>query len=291
MKGLSLTAALSALAVVAFVIPGSAPASYAAPAQRLVVMTESVFGREVVLMDEWGRERAGLVVFPGLNGGIAVSRQGTRFAYVQAVGFDVPLDLPPRLRQRFARLPQSTLRFGSFLQDVLVPGLNSFSVSLTASPLIAAAPGRPAWSPNGTRVAFAQARSGHVHLFAARVDSTSEPRQLTRSPGRDLNPRWSPDGRVIVFERHVAGEADLYAVRPDGTAVRRLTYWRGTRTNARLLARGPLARLLEQPDREISAVRHADPRELSEEAHVRLRRRPATDVVTGWTLDRLLERP
>lgn len=225
MKVLCLAAVSAGLVALPLVTPAGAPASYPAPAQRLVVMSEALFFPEIVLMDERGKVTSTLSSTPGLNGGIAVSRQGTTFAYVQTIGFDIPPDLPAGVRKRFARLPRSMLQLGSFLRDVLLPG--SGEIIFSSSRVTAAAPGRPAWSPNGRKIVFARARLGKVHLFAILGDLTKLPVQLTRSPGRDLNPRWSPDGRSIVFERHVAGGADLYSIAPDGSGLRRLTYWRG----------------------------------------------------------------
>jgi dipeptidyl aminopeptidase/acylaminoacyl peptidase len=226
MKAFCLAAVSAGLVALALVIPAGAPASYPAPAQRLVVMSEALFGPGIALMDERGNVSATLSSEPGLNGGIAVSRRGTKFAYVQTIGFDFPPEVPADVRRRFARLPRSMLQLGSFLRDVRLPGVGSVNI-FSSSRVTAAAPGRPAWSPNGRRIVFARARLGKVHLFAIPGDLSQLPRQLTRSPGRDLNPRWSPDGRSIVFERHVAGGADLYSIAPDGSDLRRLTYWRG----------------------------------------------------------------
>ncbi|HEU0247775.1 MAG TPA: hypothetical protein VFR38_11885 [Gaiellaceae bacterium] len=190
-------------------------------------MTEEFPGRGLMLMNERGKVTATLAVLTGLNGGVTMNLRGTRFAYVQSLDLAIPPVVPPRFRRWFRRLPDSTLEFGTVLESVPLPSGGNISIISRGGGVIAAKPFRPAWSPNGRRIAFAQARRGRVHLFVAPVDATSTPRQLTSSPGRDLNPSWSPDGRTIVFERHVAGEADLYAVRPNGTGIRKLTYWRG----------------------------------------------------------------
>ena len=220
----SLVISLTSLGAVACVASGGQAARSAPPAQRLVVTTEATFG--VVVVDEWGREKAGLAAIPGLNGGVAVSQRGTTFAYVQTVGLEPPFGLPPPLRTRFERLPEATIQVGTFLRDVAVPGIAGLSVFGSYAP-VAAFPTRPALSPNGGRVVFASPRGAHVHLLSAPVASAGRPRQLTRSLGRDLNPRWSPDGRAIVFERHIGGQADLYSIRPDGAELHRLTYLPG----------------------------------------------------------------
>lgn len=58
----------------------------------------------------------------------------------------------------------------------------------------------PAFSPDGTMIAFASNRSGNWDLFI--VDAKGgRPIQLTNSDEHDLHPSWSPDGDKIVFCR------------------------------------------------------------------------------------------
>lgn len=217
-------AVLAATALV-LSVTRSAPASYPAGAQRLLVKTEGTFGTQVTVMDERGHVRSRLGIESGLNGGIAVSPEGTRLAYVRTtLMFDLPENAPGEIRRQLERQPQSTLEFNSFLVSTRVGG--SFSFRLLG-PLIRAAVGRPAWAPGGRRVVFSQARSGGVHLYLLEAGFGRTPHQLTRGPGRDLNPRWSPDGNTIVFERRRQDETDLYGVQPDGTGLRLLVGWPG----------------------------------------------------------------
>ncbi len=55
----------------------------------------------------------------------------------------------------------------------------------------------PCWSPDGTRVAFAQGRPGYSGV--AVYDLKSQETNLLIVPGKD--PSWSPDGRHIAFVR------------------------------------------------------------------------------------------
>lgn len=216
------TAMLAAAALV-LSAAGSAPASFPARAQRLLVKTEGTFGTQVAVMDERGRVRSYLGIDTGVNGGIAVSPTGTRLAYVRT-RTDVPGEIPAGIRRRFERQPQSTLEFNSFLFSTRIGG--SFSFDLLGPP-IRAAVGRPAWAPGGRRIAFSQARSGEVHLHLLETGFRGTPHRLTSGAGRDLNPRWSPDGKTIVFERRRGGESDLYAVRRNGRGLRLLVGWPG----------------------------------------------------------------
>lgn len=90
----------------------------------------------------------------------------------------------------------------------------------------------PAWSPDGTRIAFVSNRErdwqhsdyGDIHVAEARAGST--PRRLTDFPGADYGPAWSPDGRQIVFlqgsdpKYWMYNQTGLAIVPADGGAVR-----------------------------------------------------------------------
>ena len=49
----------------------------------------------------------------------------------------------------------------------------------------------PAWSPDGTQIAFASDRDGDFEIYTMRSDGT-DVRQLTRNNVQDRNPAWSP---------------------------------------------------------------------------------------------------
>jgi len=81
----------------------------------------------------------------------------------------------------------------------------------------------PGYSPDGKRIAFASARSGHEELWICASDG-SDPVQVTFLKPQQIGPpRWSPDGRRIFFDSNAGGRFDIYVVEPDGRNLRRLT--------------------------------------------------------------------
>jgi dipeptidyl aminopeptidase/acylaminoacyl peptidase len=65
----------------------------------------------------------------------------------------------------------------------------------------------PAWSPDGTRLAFVSKREGdpdrneNSDVFVIEARPGAAPIPLTRFEGADSDPRWSPDGKTIAFLR------------------------------------------------------------------------------------------
>ncbi|HEX7123597.1 MAG TPA: amidohydrolase family protein, partial [Gemmatimonadaceae bacterium] len=57
----------------------------------------------------------------------------------------------------------------------------------------------PAWSPDGTRIAWASDRGGQLLDLWIHDLRTGEQRRLTRLPTSAMGPAWSPDGRRIAF--------------------------------------------------------------------------------------------
>lgn len=89
----------------------------------------------------------------------------------------------------------------------------------------------PAWSPDGTKVAFMRSapgeQEGRSDIYVIQPDGTNLQR-LTRD-ARAARPSWSPDGKRIAF---MGGDGDdesseIYVMDADGTNIQRLTHRSG----------------------------------------------------------------
>jgi hypothetical protein len=84
----------------------------------------------------------------------------------------------------------------------------------------------PAWSPDGTRIAFESFRDGNGEIYVMDADG-SNLINLTGNPADDRAPSWSPDGERIAFESERDGATDIYTMKADGTGQTRVTFGPG----------------------------------------------------------------
>ena len=80
----------------------------------------------------------------------------------------------------------------------------------------------PAWSPDGTKIAFNTFRKGDGEIFVMNGDGTGA-KELTFSFANDDDPAWSPDGSKIAFETQRSGSVDVWTMKSDGGSQTRLT--------------------------------------------------------------------
>jgi TolB protein len=76
----------------------------------------------------------------------------------------------------------------------------------------------PAWSPDGSRIAFSSRRAGSFDLYVMNADGTGTKR-LTSAKENETHPTWSPDGRSLAYARG----GDIYTVGADGSGARTIS--------------------------------------------------------------------
>ena len=85
----------------------------------------------------------------------------------------------------------------------------------------------PAWSPDGTQIAFETFSvanvDGDVYVMDADPDTADAPRPLVLDPAHDEGPAWSPDGGSVAFTSTRDGDSDTWVARADGSAPAVLT--------------------------------------------------------------------
>jgi Tol biopolymer transport system component len=193
----------------AFAVPGAQPGSesadtapsWAPDGTRLAVSNAFNGGVFVVGLDGSGRAQ----VAPDAATAGAWSPDGATIAYVDNVGGGTIWGVDPAGANRRRLLPRSRLRVtsvawsrdGRQLAFSTSTGVYVSPSDGSGAPLrvaTAVTPGRPAFSPDGTQLAFA-AQAGTVHpyraIFVVHSDG-SRLQQVTKGPYDSLDPAWRP---------------------------------------------------------------------------------------------------
>lgn len=80
----------------------------------------------------------------------------------------------------------------------------------------------PAWSPDGTRIAYVSFEQGRAMIFVQSL-LTHHRTLLAAFPGSNSAPAWSPDGQQLAVVLTQDGSSQIYLVRADGSNLRRIT--------------------------------------------------------------------
>ena len=81
----------------------------------------------------------------------------------------------------------------------------------------------PAWSRDGTKIAFASKRTGTEELWSMGADGSNQTRLTAPPADGDIVPSWSPDGTEIAFASVRTGHPEIWVMNADGGNQRQLT--------------------------------------------------------------------
>ena len=69
---------------------------------------------------------------------------------------------------------------------------------------------RPAWSPDGSKIAYTSLIQGNYEIFVMDADGSHQ-KQVTANVGKDDFACWHPDGKRIFYVSEVKGKVDIYS--------------------------------------------------------------------------------
>ena len=109
---------------------------------------------------------------------------------------------------------------GPYLLHLWLPQPSAGATNLTND---SAVDDSPAWSPDGTKIAFASDRDGNQKIYVMNADGSGAV-SLTGNATWDSDPAWSPDGTRIAFLSYSPTDgAEIYVMNADGSGQTRLT--------------------------------------------------------------------
>lgn len=76
----------------------------------------------------------------------------------------------------------------------------------------------PAWSPDGSRIAFVSLRDGSAEIYVMAYDCAAPcaAQRLTHNSVPDLAPSWSPDQQYLVYESDRGEHTQIFIMNADG---------------------------------------------------------------------------
>jgi len=115
---------------------------------------------------------------------------------------------------RIAYVTKSSARYNLWVADA--DGENAQSALASPEPIIS-----PAWSPNGSQLAYVSFESRKPVVYAHDVASGKR-RLIANFRGSNSAPAWAPDGRTLAVTLSRDGGSQLYAIDASGGEPRRL---------------------------------------------------------------------
>jgi Tol biopolymer transport system component len=80
----------------------------------------------------------------------------------------------------------------------------------------------PAWSPDGSKIAFVSTRDGNEEIYVMNADGSNQ-RRVTVNNVLDLSPSWAPSGDKLVYASNLGGFLQLWQIDIDGKNRKRIS--------------------------------------------------------------------
>jgi TolB protein len=145
---------------------------------------------------------------------------------------------------------------------------------------------RPAWSPDGSTLAFTRHQGATIFLFLRSADGKE--RRLTKSESPEYDASWSPDGKRLAFAFDKTapnqGDIEVYSIGADGEGMQPVVTSPGKLTHEEWPAWSPdgewIAFTSTREDNQEIHVCRPDGKEIN-----RLTSDPAIDAHPTWSPD------